>query len=151
LFFQLCLAYSLGNSSQLKGVQRREYVISPREVVMAQRLPNFVSRFRRELMVVLRMLCAMLALAPGSPAQTDDSYQSRRTQAFALYENNNFVDALPLLEKLHEEKPGDVAVLERLSFATLAHSARRANVSERKQGAGAGEKTCRRSKGGGGR
>jgi len=90
-------------------------VISPREVVMAQRLRNFVSRFRRELMVVQWMLCAMLALAPGSPAQTDDSYQSRRTQAFALYENNNFVDALPLLEKLHEEKPGDVAVLERPS------------------------------------
>jgi tetratricopeptide (TPR) repeat protein len=67
------------------------------------------------------------------PAQTDDTYPSRRTQAFALYDNNNFVDALPLLEKLHTEKPGDIAVIERLSFATLAHSATLSNESDRKQ------------------
>jgi tetratricopeptide (TPR) repeat protein len=102
---------------------------------MAQRLSRFVSPFRLEWTASLCVLCLALAIAltQSSSAQTDDSYQSRRTQAFVLYEGNNFVDALPLLEKLHAEKPGDVAVLERLSFATLAHSATLANVSERKQ------------------
>jgi tetratricopeptide (TPR) repeat protein len=110
-------------------------VISPREVIMAQRHSRFVSPFRLEWTTSLCVLCLAFAisLTQSSSARTDDSYQSRRTQAFVLYEGNNFVDALPLLEKLHAEKPGDVAVLERLSFATLAHSATLANVSERKQ------------------
>ncbi len=104
-----------------------------REVIMTQRLPPFVSRFRQRLIFSMWMVCLLSVLAPHSPAQTDDSYQSRRTQAFTFYENNNFVDARPLLEKLHAEKPDDVAVLERLSFATLAYSATLANESERKQ------------------
>jgi hypothetical protein len=66
-------------------------------------------------------------------AQTDASYQSRRAQAFAFYDSNKFVDALPLLERLHAEKPEDVAVLARLSFATLAHSATLPDASEQEQ------------------
>jgi tetratricopeptide (TPR) repeat protein len=99
---------------------------------MVQKLPGPLSRFRRKLTPCTCVLCLLSVLAPHSPAQTDDSYQARRTQAFTLYENNNFVDARPLLEKLHAEKPDDVAVLERLSFATLAYSATLANESDRK-------------------
>jgi tetratricopeptide (TPR) repeat protein len=109
-------------------------VVIHREVIMAQRKPRLVCRFRRRITMSMWVLCLLSALAPGSPAQTDDSYQSRRAQAFAFYVNNDFVDARPLLEKLHAEKPEDVAVLERLSFATLAYSATLANESERKQG-----------------
>ena len=105
------------------------------EVIMAQKLSRFVSRLRRGLTASLSILCLALALAltPSLSAQTDDTYRSRRTQAFALYDGNKFVDALPLLEKLHAEKPEDVAVLERLSFATLAHSATVADASQQKQ------------------
>lgn len=108
-------------------------MVMHREVIMAQKLFRFVSRLRRGLTASLSILCLALPLLPSLSAQTDDSYQSRRTQAFALYESNKFVDALPLLEKLHAEKPGDVAVLERLSFATLAHSATLADASQQKQ------------------
>ena len=94
---------------------------------MSQRCLPFLRRFH----LILFLCC--LTLAPASPAQSDDTFAARRTQAFALYESNNFVDALPLLEKLHAEKPTDIAVLERLSFATLAHSATLANESDRKQ------------------
>jgi hypothetical protein len=107
-------------------------VVIHREVIMTQRLPGLLGRFRRELTLCTWVLCSVSVLAPHSPAQTDDGYQSRRTQAFTFYENNNFVDARPLLEKLHAEKPEDVAVLERLSFATLAYSATLANESDRK-------------------
>jgi len=100
---------------------------------MVQKLPGLLGRFRRELTLCTWFLCSPAVLAPHSPAQTDDNYQSRRTQAFAFYESNNFVDALPLLQKLHAEKPDDLAVLERLSFATLAYSATLANEPERKQ------------------
>jgi tetratricopeptide (TPR) repeat protein len=44
-----------------------------------------------------------------------------------------FVDALPVLEKLHAEKPSDVAVLESLSFATLAHAATIGDPAGRKE------------------
>ena len=99
---------------------------------MNQRCLPFLRRFHPILLSSLWLLCC-LTLAPALPSQTDDTFASRRTQAFALYDNNNFVDALPLLEKLHAEKPGDIAVLERLSFATLAHSATLSNESDRKQ------------------
>jgi tetratricopeptide (TPR) repeat protein len=81
----------------------------------------------------LWILGIVLAVAPCSLAQTDGGYEARRAQAFALYDSNKLVDALPLLEKLHAEKPGDVAVLERLSFSTVAHSATLADASARKQ------------------
>ena len=129
------LAYSPGNSSPANGVQWREYLVILLEAIMARKLPRFLSRFCRGLTASLSMVCLALALAltPSLSAQTEDSYQSRRTQAFALYDSNKLVDALPLLEKLHAEKPEDIAVLERLSFATLARSATLNDASERKQ------------------
>jgi tetratricopeptide (TPR) repeat protein len=99
---------------------------------MNQRCLPFLRRFHPILLSSLWLFCCF-PFVRASPAQTDDTFASRRTQAFALYDNNNFVDALPLLEKLHTEKPGDIAVLERLSFATLAHSATLASESDRKQ------------------
>ena len=108
-------------------------MVIPREVVMAQRFLCSGARSRPASISSLWLLCLALTLAPGSPAQTDDSYQARRAQAFALYDSHKLVDALPLLEKLHAEKPDDVAVLERLSFVTLADSATLTDGSERKR------------------
>jgi tetratricopeptide (TPR) repeat protein len=66
----------------------------------------------------------VLLLTPGAlRAQSDDSYDDRRKRAFDLYKQNRFVEALPMLEKLHAERASDVAVLEGLSFATLARAA----------------------------
>lgn len=102
-------------------------------VIMTVRLHVPARRFYPNVPALLLMLCLSLAFGPHSSAQTEDSYQARRTQAFALYTNNKFVDALPLLERLHTEKPDDVAVLEALSFSTVAHSATVTDEASRKQ------------------
>jgi tetratricopeptide (TPR) repeat protein len=110
-----------------------EYVAIPREVVMAQTLLRFASHFPQVRTVSICLLCFTLALAPRMQAQADDSYQTRRAQALALYKNQKLMDALPILEKLHAEKTGDVPVLEALSFATLASSATLTDPAERKR------------------
>jgi tetratricopeptide (TPR) repeat protein len=69
-------------------------------------------------------LSLVLLLAPNSiRAQGEESYDERRKQALDLYKQGRFIDALPILAKLHTEKASDVAVAESLSFATLANSA----------------------------
>jgi tetratricopeptide (TPR) repeat protein len=135
LFFKLCLTYSPGNSSQSDGVQSSEYVFIYREVIIVPGHRNLRGRLGLDLAAVLCVLFMVLAFAPARAfsVQTEESYQARRAKAFALCESNKFVDALPLLEKLHGEKPDDVAVLEWLSFATVAHSATLTNPAERKQ------------------
>lgn len=103
------------------------------EAIMTQRPRALPRLFRRTLMIGVAIFLLTLTLPEGFPAQTVADYQARRAQAFALYDANKLVDALPLLEKLHAEKPGDVAVLERLGFATVAHSATRTDPVVRKQ------------------
>lgn len=56
-------------------------------------------------------------------AQGAEDYDADRQRAFELYNQNNFVAALPLLEKLAAAKPTDLAVVERLGFCILANSA----------------------------
>jgi tetratricopeptide (TPR) repeat protein len=110
-------------------------MVIPREVIMTERLPRSITRlrFRWKAGFSLLGLTLVLGLHPSLPAQTDDTYQARRKLAFSLFEGNKLVDARALLEKLHTEKPDDVPVLERLSFATLALSATLTDPSRRKQ------------------
>jgi tetratricopeptide (TPR) repeat protein len=91
-------------------------------MVQSQR---FVSRsnFRRPGLLKFIFLFILLTAPGGLKAQADESFDDRRKRAFDLYVQNRFVEALPVLEKLHAERPTDVAVLEGLSFATLAHAA----------------------------
>jgi len=88
------------------------------------------------------MLMAVFAAAPTMRAQTDDSYESRRKRAVELSKLGLYMEALPLFEKLHEEKPSDAGVLEGLSFATLAHSATLTDPAARKEENRQGEKIC---------
>ncbi len=73
----------------------------------------------------LLLVAACFACAPASTllAQyatqarpADDSAEVRR-RAFELYEQNNYVEAVPALEKLIAARPDDVATLSRLGFA----------------------------------
>jgi len=66
-------------------------------------------------------------------AKADDSYEERKKQAIELYRQGKYVDALPILEKLHAENPKDGQVLEGLSFATLSHSATLTDPAARKE------------------
>lgn len=61
-----------------------------------------------------------LALASSSLARSQDP--AERQRAFDLYEANNFVAALPLLEKLAAANPNDPAILSRLGFTIYANS-----------------------------
>jgi tetratricopeptide (TPR) repeat protein len=110
-------------------------VVIPREVIMTQSLLRSVGLFRlqRKLGFSLLFLTLVFALNPSLSAQTDDNYPARRKLAFSLFDSNKLVDARVLLEKLHTEKPDDVPVLVRLSFATLAFSATLSDAAERKQ------------------
>src|SRR5262249_27443614 len=79
------------------------------------------------------VLMVLVFAAPAIQAQTDDSYESRRKRAVELSKLGLYMEALPLFEKLHEEKPSDAGVLEGLSFATLAHSATLSDATARKE------------------
>jgi tetratricopeptide (TPR) repeat protein len=79
------------------------------------------------------LLLTVLLLTPGGlNAQSEESYDGRRRRAFEIYKQNRFIEALPLLEKLCSEKSTDIAVLEALSFATLANAATLPDPSARK-------------------
>lgn len=82
----------------------------------------------------LLFLIVLLFAPQCRAAQADEGFEGRKKQAFELYSEGRFVDALPLLEKLHAEKPSDVAVLEGLSFATLAYATTLSDPAARKEG-----------------
>jgi tetratricopeptide (TPR) repeat protein len=70
----------------------------------------------------LVLTVAVLLLQPAFvPAQTPSN--AERERAFQLYDENKFVDALPLLEKLANANPSDVVVLSRFGFALYASTA----------------------------
>lgn len=79
------------------------------------------------------ILVVLFFAAPVIRPQTDDSYEGRRKRAIELSKLGLYMEALPLFEKLHEEKPNDGGVLEGLSFATLAHSATLSDPGARKE------------------
>jgi tetratricopeptide (TPR) repeat protein len=84
-------------------------------------------------------LATIFALALCSPvaAQGSPEYQADRGRAFEFFDANNFVGALPLLEKLYAANQSDVIVLERLGFVltgslhTIKDPSERARVRAR--------------------
>jgi tetratricopeptide (TPR) repeat protein len=82
-------------------------------------------------------LFALALCSPAAAAQGSPEYQADRMRAFVLFDANNFVDALPLLEKLYAANQSDVVVLERLGFvltgrlSTIKDPAERAKVRAR--------------------
>lgn len=99
---------------------------------MVHWLSRFASSVLSRFPLCICLLGVALTLAPALRAQSNDTYQTRRAQAFALFDSQKLVDALPLLEKLHAEKPDDLIVLDRLSFVVLAHSATLPDPAARK-------------------
>lgn len=71
---------------------------------------------------LLPAILALVCLAPLN-ALAQSQNQTEREQALALYESNNFVGALPLLEKVAAANPKDPVILSRLGFALYATSA----------------------------
>src|SRR5437867_9645179 len=81
------------------------------------------------LALLLVFLLSPIALRAGK----DDSYDERKKQAVELFHQGKYLEALPILDKLHEENPKDPQGFESLSFATLAHSVTLSDAAGRKE------------------
>ena len=85
----------------------------------------------RLVQAALLLVCLLSPFAPK--AGTDDSYDERKKQAVELFRQGKYLEALPILDKLHAENPNDAQVLEGLSFATIAHSMTLSDPAARKE------------------
>ena len=70
----------------------------------------------------LPLLVVLLFLSFAGVARAQAPAQTEREQAIRLFEANNFVAALPLLEKVALTSPNDPVILSRLGFAIYAAS-----------------------------
>jgi tetratricopeptide (TPR) repeat protein len=76
--------------------------------------------------ILLNAGLAMLALGLFSASANvlaKSQEQSERQRALELYEAQNFIGAVPLLEKIAAANPNDIFILSRLGFALYASSA----------------------------
>jgi tetratricopeptide (TPR) repeat protein len=76
-------------------------------------------------------IVAALVIAAGAFARTQDP--AERQRALDLYESNNLVAALPLLEKVAAANPNDAVILSRLGFALYANSATEKDPAQRQK------------------
>ncbi|HSS18604.1 MAG TPA: tetratricopeptide repeat protein [Pyrinomonadaceae bacterium] len=74
-----------------------------------------------------------LALFCVSATELRSQTQTDRERALALFEAGNFVDALPLLEKVARESPNDPAIMGQLGFSVFAASTAEKDPEKRKQ------------------
>jgi tetratricopeptide (TPR) repeat protein len=71
-----------------------------------------------KVLIAINVFAILICLAPtGAYAQTKEQ---DRQKAMALFDANNFVAALPLLEKLTKDYPNDPAIESRLGFVLFA-------------------------------
>lgn len=82
--------------------------------------------------LILLLAFASVGYAQEKKQQSNE-YKQKRSRAFDLYNRNNFMEAVPLLEALREQDPDDLAVLERLAYALFGSSAGLENEEERRQ------------------
>lgn len=73
-------------------------------------------RFRPDphLFAVSIVFAVVTLLSSGGwvSAQTSSDYDAERARAFRLFDEHKLVEALPILEKLNEQKPDDMVVLD---------------------------------------
>src|SRR5882724_1819254 len=81
--------------------------------------------------ILLNICLLMVLLATAAAAQAQDA--SERQRALDLYESSQYAAALPLLERVAQANPNDVAVLSRLGFVLYATSTAEKNATTRQQ------------------
>lgn len=104
---------------------------------------NFKLIAKRTLLNMSFALVAMVALAANVGAQVD---AAERQRAIDLYESQNMVAALPLLEKIAAANPNDVAVISRLGFALYATSVTEKDLAARQKMRARAKETLLRSR-----
>jgi len=80
---------------------------------------------------LLTIVAVIFAAPVGAIARTQD--RTERQRALDLYESNNFVAALPLLEKVAAANPNDAEILSRLGFVLYANVATVKDPAARQQ------------------
>ena len=80
---------------------------------------------------ILLAIGFMIALVVSATAQTQDP--AERQHAIEVFESQNLVAALPLLEKVALAYPNDPAVLSRLGFALYANAIDEKDANKRQQ------------------
>jgi tetratricopeptide (TPR) repeat protein len=92
---------------------------------------------RRPVLNALLCFAALSALLLSRPARTfaqeQSTYEADFKRAFELVKANKMPEAAPILEKLHEAKPDDTAVLELLAYAISVNMALEKDVDKRKK------------------
>ena len=81
--------------------------------------------------ILLNICLLMVLLATAAAVSAQDA--SERQRALDLYESSQYAAALPLLEKVAQANPNDVAVLSRLGFVLYATSTAEKNATTRQQ------------------
>jgi len=92
---------------------------------------------RRSVLNALLCFAALSALLLSRPsrtfAQEQSAYEADFKRAFELVKANKMTEAAPILEKLHEAKPDDAAVLELLAHAISVNMALEKDADKRKK------------------
>ncbi|HXI61716.1 MAG TPA: hypothetical protein VNF70_03365 [Pyrinomonadaceae bacterium] len=81
--------------------------------------------------ILLNICLLMILLATAAATQAQDA--SERQRALDLYESSEYAAALPLLEKVAQANPNDVAVLSRLGFVLYATSTAERDAATRQK------------------
>ena len=81
--------------------------------------------------ILLNICLLMVLLATAAAVSAQDA--SERQRALDLYESSQYAAALPLLERVAQANPNDVAVLSRLGFVLYATSTAEKNAPTRQQ------------------
>src|SRR5262249_43487978 len=92
-------------------------------------------------------LSALLLSCPGRTlAQEQSAYEADFKRAIELVKANKMPEATPILEKLHEAKPDDAAVLELLAHAISVNMALENDADKRKKHLMRGRSLAERAK-----
>jgi tetratricopeptide (TPR) repeat protein len=79
-------------------------------------------QMRRVATIVVMAALAVGAAAQATGSKSEDEIKAEDLKAQALYDQQNFVGALPLYEDLHAQRPTSLAYTERLAFALVANT-----------------------------
>jgi len=92
---------------------------------------------RRPVLNAILCFAALSSLLLSRPARTfaqeQSAYEADFKRAFELVKANKMPEAAPILEKLHEAKPDDAAVLELLAHAISVNMALEKDADKRKK------------------
>jgi tetratricopeptide (TPR) repeat protein len=110
-------------------------MISQRTLLTIEPVFDSQRRHLARLCAVMLLLAGLALLSPPARifAQKMENYEAERQRAFQLYNDGNWVAALPLYEKLAVADPSDVEIIEGLGFMVIANAMQIKDAEERRR------------------